>query len=300
MPHVLETPSELPFTWAVTPLSGHLSTSHLPSPCYPFSSFKPELVRVWAQAGAGVRRTWAGDGLRQEHGPRATWTGSVWSPPGGTEQALPREAGSGDLKTTAGFNLGHGNAGGLLPRRRVPRAGSGPALKRRAGLRSPVHVQPEPPSMPAAARCCLWAPGGKEQWLRAREPNAAKPVLGTRPWDGDSQPCIQRPGRGSTAPGRHSTAPGRRPLGSQAVLRQLAHPLHPREGPQGVVEHKIPEHLHPRVVLGQVVVVLGRDLPYLQGRDRRVRGRAHARTHADTSEHTDHVSTCTHAQPCQR
>lgn len=94
-------------------------------------------------------------------------------------------------------------------------------------------------------------------------------------------------GRGGAARPQGATARPQgagRSLGSQAVLRQLAHPLHPREGPQGVVEHKIPEHLHPRVVLGQVVVVLGRDLPYLQGRDRRVRGRAHARTHARRHE----------------
>lgn len=127
---------------------------------------------------------------------------SVWSPRGGTGQALlagsqaqSGEAGSGDLKTNAGFNLGHGDAGGLLLKRRVPRAGSGPALKGRAGLRSPVHVQPEPPSVPAAT---------SEQWLRAREPNTAEPVLDTRPWDGDSQPCIQR---GTRAPG-HRPAVG--------------------------------------------------------------------------------------------
>lgn len=90
MPHVLETPSELPFTWAVTPRSGHLSTRHLPSPWYPFSSFTPELVRVWAQAGAGVRQTRAGDGLRQEHGPRATWTSAhAWGQPGCCLSVVP-------------------------------------------------------------------------------------------------------------------------------------------------------------------------------------------------------------------
>lgn len=302
MPHVLETPSELPFTWAVTPLSGHLSTSHLPSPCYPFSSFTPELVRVWAQAGAGVRRTWAGDGLRQEHGPRATWTGSVWSPPGGTEQALPREAGSGDLKTTAGFNLGHGNAGGLLPRRRVPRAGSGPALKRRAGLRSPVHVQPEPPSMPAAARCCLWAPGGKEQWLRAREPNAAKPVLGTRPWDGDSQPCIQRPGRGSTAPGR-------RPFvgltGGSPPACTPASPARRAPGSRRTQNPRAPSPTSGAGAGGRSTRARS-SVPAGEGQaGQRPRARTHARRHERAHrprehEHTDHVSTCTHAQPCQR
>lgn len=61
MPHVLETPSELPFTWAVTPWSGYLSTRHLPGPWYPFI-FTSEPVRVWAQAGAGVRQTGAGAG----------------------------------------------------------------------------------------------------------------------------------------------------------------------------------------------------------------------------------------------
>ena len=56
----------------------------------------------------------------------------------------------------------------------------------------------------AAIRACchqVWSRGlggsgvqGKEQRPRAREPNAAKPVLGTRPGDGDSQPCIGRGG----------------------------------------------------------------------------------------------------------
>lgn len=95
--------------------------------------------------------------------------------------------------------------------------------------------------------------------------------------------------------GAHGPQGTGRLWGSQAVLRQLAHPLHPRKGPQGVVEHKIPEHLHPRVMLGQVVVVLGRDLPYLQGRDERVRGRA--RTHAETCEHADYISTRTPCPP---
>lgn len=63
----------------------------------------------------------------------------------------------------------------------------------------------------------------------------------------------------SAATGRHQQP------SSQAVPCQLAHPLHPGVGPQGVLEHKVPEHLHPRVVLRQVVVVLGRDLPHLRG-----------------------------------
>lgn len=240
--------------------------------------------------GQGPHGPWPMPGASQD-------AASVWSPPGGTEQALPREAGSGDLKTTAGFNLGHGDAGVLLPRHRVPRAGSGPALKRRADLRSPVHVQPEPPSMPAAARCCLWAPGEKSSG--SGRGNQMQPNQFWALGRGMVTPALHpAAGAGQQRSARPQGAG--RPWGSQAVLRQLAHPLHPREGPQGVVEHKIPEHLHPRVVLGQVVVVLGRDLPYLQGRDGRVRGRAHARTHADTSEHTDHVSTCTRAQPCQR
>ena len=133
MPHVLETPSELPFTWTVTPRSGHLSTHHLPDPWYLFSSPTSEPVGVRAQGGGGVRQTGLGGRLRQEHGPRNTWTSThTWGQPGcylsagphegGTQrpqallagsQAQSREVGSGDLKTNAGFNLGHGNARGL-------------------------------------------------------------------------------------------------------------------------------------------------------------------------------------------
>lgn len=87
------------------PRSGHQSTCHLPSPWYPFSSFTPELVRVWAQAGAGMRRTWAGDGLSarawaKDHMDLGPCLGPArmlpqCGPTRGTEQALPREAGSG-------------------------------------------------------------------------------------------------------------------------------------------------------------------------------------------------------------
>lgn len=66
MPHVLETPSELPFTWTVTPQSGHLSTHHLPDLWYLFSSPTSEPVGVRAQGGAGVRQT--GVGVRVEAG----------------------------------------------------------------------------------------------------------------------------------------------------------------------------------------------------------------------------------------
>lgn len=72
---------------------------------------------------------------------------------------------------------------------------------------------------------------------------------------GGSQQCV-----GQEQP---RVCSGRSPLGGGGVLCQLAYPLHPGIGPQGVLHHKVPEHLHPRVVLRQVVVVLGRDLPHL-------------------------------------
>ena len=80
-----------------------------------------------------MRQTRVGGRLRQEHGPRNTWTSAhTWGQAGcylsagphkgGTQrpqallagsQAQSGEVGSGDLKTNAGFNLGHGNARGL-------------------------------------------------------------------------------------------------------------------------------------------------------------------------------------------
>lgn len=113
---------------------------------------------------------------------------------------------------------------------------------------------------------------------------------------GDSRLCSRRmgaarPGSQPAGAQRGPCAPGASGSGSQAALCQLAHPLHPGVGPQGVLEHKIPEHLHPRVVLRQVVVVLGRDLPHLQGGERSgaapaQSGRccARVREHSDTHE----------------
>ena len=45
-----------------------------------------------------------------------------------------------------------------------------------------------------------------EQWLRAREPNTAEPVLDTRPWDGDSQPTGPRAPAGCGAHRRFSAS----------------------------------------------------------------------------------------------
>lgn len=110
---------------------------------------------------------------------------------------------------------------------------------------------------PGCSPCPVWPDvvlgSGTQSAARAWEPNAAKPVLGARlgGWGG-----------GVTASSAAREPGG--PAGSQTVLGQPAHPLHPGVGPQGVLEHEVPEHLHPRVVLWQVVVVLGSNLPHLQ------------------------------------
>lgn len=77
-----------------------------------------------------------------------------------------------------------------------------------------------------------------------------------------------RPPRSTQGQGRDGQQAMRPPVssrGSELVLGEPAFPLHPGIGPHGVLEHEVPEHLHPRVVLRQVVVVLGCDLPHLQG-----------------------------------
>lgn len=114
------------------------------------------------------------------------------------------------------------------------------------------RLQPVPP----VNRC---GPQGFGGHPRVQEPNTAQLVLGTRPGGGGRvRPSCHWARRTGSI---HSGVGG---LGSQAVLCQLAHPLHPGIGPQGVLKHKVPEHLDPRVVLRQVVIVLGRDLPHLR------------------------------------
>lgn len=42
-------------------------------------------------------------------------------------------------------------------------------------------------------------------------------------------------------------------------------PLHSRVGTYGVIRHKVIQYSNPRVVVGQVVIVLSGDLPHLRG-----------------------------------
>lgn len=60
-----------------------------------------------------------------------------------------------------------------------------------------------------------------------------------------------------------------RPRSVQVHLAFLL-PLHPRIGADGVVHHEVVQDSDPGVVVGQVVVVLGRYLPHLEGETRRV------------------------------
>lgn len=86
--------------------------------------------------------------------------------------------------------------------------------------------------------------------------------------------------------------------GSQAVLCQFILALNPGIGSQRILKYKVPKHLHPGVVLWQVIVVLGRNLPHLWkgvGQDHTLAGtlphavRARTRTHTHTKHQGGHV-----------
>lgn len=188
------------------------------------------------------------------------------------------------LKTKAGFNLGHGNTreiSSLETLGQSARVGPGlapEAWKGRPELRSFVHVQTKLlQAVVCAHRRQAWSRGSRGQEDR---PGCGNQMQPNQFWaldrEGTGRASSAAGGCGRARPGSSLTAEAQlppllgrvRPLwapGSQAVLCHLAHPLHPGVGPQGVLKHKVPEHLHPREVLGQVVVVLGRDLPYLRG-----------------------------------
>lgn len=132
--------------------------------------------------------------------------------------------------------------------------------------------------------------GGNKSAVRVQEPDAAPWALGLGAGTGSDTGSVA--GAGGAA-GRQGSAGSCAP-GSQSLLRQLVRPLHTGVRPQGVLKHEVPEHLHPRVVLWQVVVVLGRDLPHLQ------RGRAGSEVTAWRVRSATHMHTCAHTLSLSR